>query len=133
MARRKAKRQTRRRKTGISVLGIAETYMLANVATQTFFNTNPLTFIKGNAPGTMNARGLTSISMMELFKPTQGSSQLPTTQILGKNLNANWMKGVAGMILVPLAFRVGKQIAAPAIRKSNALLGKVGIAKTVKV
>ena len=131
MARRKAKRKTRRRITGISVLGVAETYMLANVATQTFFNTNPLTFIKGDVSGSMNARGLTSISMMELFQPKQG--MLPTTQVLGKNLEANWMKGVAGMILVPLAFRVGKQIAAPAIRKSNALLGKVGIAKTVKV
>jgi hypothetical protein len=131
MARRKAKRKTRRRKTGISVLGVAETYMLANVATQTFFNTNPFTFVTGDTPGTMNARGITSISMMELFKPKQGA--LPTTKVLGKNLNDNWMKGVAGMILVPLAFRVGKQIAAPAISRTNRLLGKVGIAKTVKV
>jgi hypothetical protein len=60
-------------------------------------------------------------------------SQRPTLDLIKENLNENWGKGIAGMILIPLGFRVGKQIARPAISRTNRLLGKAGIANTVKV
>jgi len=127
MARRKAKRKTRRRKTGVSLLNVAETYALSNVATQTFFNTNPVTFLIGNtAAGT--ASGYSAISVKEIF----GAPNIIGKQIQ-KNLAKNWMMGVGGMILIPIAFRVGKAVARPAITKANRMLGKVGISKTVKV
>ena len=56
-----------------------------------------------------------------------------TFGVVKDNLAANWMTGVAGMILIPLGFKFGRRIAAPAIRKSNKLLKDVGIASTVKV
>lgn len=131
MARKNSKKKTRRRrKTGISVVNLAETYMLANVATQTFFKTNPFTFVTGNISG-MRASGVQQLSLAELFQPKQGP--IATTAVIRKNLNEGWMRGVAGMILIPIGFRVGKQLAAPAIRKTNALLDKVGLKKTVKV
>ena len=56
MARRKGRKMTRRRKKqGISLINAAETVMLANVATQTLFNTNAYEFIVGNQAG-MTAR-----------------------------------------------------------------------------
>lgn len=130
MARRKAKRKTRRRKTGVSIINLAETYMLTNVATQTFFKTNPVTFLTGNISG-MRASGLQQLSVRELFQPKQGS--IATTAVIQKNLSENWMTGVAGMVLIPIGFKVGKALARPAISKANRLLGKVGISKTVKV
>jgi len=43
------------------------------------------------------------------------------------------MSGVSGMILIPLGFKFGKQIARPAISKTNRLLSRAGISSTVKV
>ena len=130
MARRKAKRKTRRRKTGVSLVNLAETYMLTNVATQTLFNVNPWTFLVGDSTG-MTAKGFQQLSIKEVFSAKQGS--LPTTQVIQKNFSQNWMTGVAGMVLIPISFRIGKALARPAISKTNRLLGKVGISKTVKV
>lgn len=127
MARRKAKRKTRRRKTGVSLLNVAETYALTNVATQTFFNTNPVTFLVGNTKSGV-AAGINSVSIKEIF----GAPNL-IGKVVQKNIANNWMMGVAGMILIPIGFRVGKAIARPAISKTNRMLGKVGISKTVKV
>ena len=145
MARRKGRKMTRRRKKqGISLINAAETVMLANVATQTLFNTNAYEFIVGNQAG-MTARGVNAISLRELFQANQatyttramgGATQtvnVGTFGVVKDNLAANWMTGVAGMILIPLGFKFGRRIAAPAIRKSNKLLKDVGIASTVKV
>jgi len=145
MARRKGRKMTRRRKKqGISLINAAETVMLANVATQTLFNTNAYEFIVGNQSG-MRASGVNAISLRELFQANQATY---TTKVMGggtqtvnvgtfgvvkDNLAANWMTGVAGMILIPLGFKFGKQIARPAISKTNRLLSKAGISSTVKV
>jgi len=147
----KAKRRTNRQK-GISVLGVAETIALANVATQTAFNVGAYDFMFGGM-GALNSGGFgtgNQITLRELFNPIQtqralraGSSsvrQTYTTQQVGstmdlitENLKANWVSGVAGMIFIPLGFKIGKQVARPAISRANRLLGKAGIAKTVKV
>ena len=146
MARRNGRKKTRsrRKKQGISLINMAETIMLANVATQTLFKTNAYTFIVGDELD-MSASGMQSISLRELFKQNQASR---TTRVMGggtrtvnttsfdvvkNNLAENWISGVAGMILVPLGFKFGRKIAAPAIRKSNKLLQDVGIASTVRV
>jgi len=133
MAKRKGKKRTRRRKTGVSLLGLAETFALANVATQTLFKSNPVTFIAGNTRGG-TASGADSLSIMEIFGQlsSANTSSFPM-KIIRKNLAANWVTGVAGMVLIPIGFRVGKALARPAISKTNRLLGKVGISKTVKV
>ena len=127
MARRKAKK-TRRRKSGVSLLNVAETYALTNVATQTFFNTNPYTFLVGDRTNRA-ASGRSAISVKELF----GSNSATNVKQVQTNMANNWMMGVGGMILIPLFFRVGKAVARPAISKANRMLGKVGISKTVKV
>jgi len=127
MARRKSKKRTRRRKSGISLLNLAETYLLANVATQTVFNASPITFLIGNTKSGV-AAGINAVSIKEIF----GAPEL-ITKVVRKNVANNWMMGAAGMILIPIGFRIGKAIARPAISKANRMLGKVGISKTVKV
>jgi len=146
MARRKGRKtQRRRRKSGISILGVAETVALSNVATQTLFNVNAYDFLMGGSNfGTPN-----QVTIRELMSPTQsvrigtgqqglGGQQYitgtrQTTSIIQSNLQENWMTGAVQMVTIPLAFRFGKQLAKPAISRINALLRKAGIASTVKV
>lgn len=145
MARRKGRKtQRRRRKSGISILGVAETVALSNVATQTLFNTNAYDFLMGGSSfGNAN-----QITIRELMSPTQttriqvgqnlggrvyATGETSTMAIVQQNLQANWMSGAIQMVTIPLAFRFGKQLARPAISRINALLRKAGVASTVKV
>lgn len=146
MARRKTRRTPtrRRRKSGISILGVAETVALSNVATQTLFNVNAYDFLMG---GSQFGAG-NQITIRELMNPTQVTgyrqgqagnrmvsvaTNTSTMSLVQQNLQANWMNGAIQMVTIPLAFRFGKQLARPAINKVNALLRKAGVASTVKV
>jgi hypothetical protein len=141
MARKSRKKtQRRRRKSGISVLGVAETVALSNVATQTLFNVNAWDFIQGgNNFGAANA-----ITLRELMNPTQRSTMrgpggqtlsyaTNTMDLVQQNLQSNWIMGATQMVTIPLAFRIGKQLARPAISRVNALLRKAGVASTIRV
>lgn len=149
MARRKGRKtQRRRRKSGISILGVAETVALSNVATQTMFNVNAYDFLMG---GSSFGQG-NQITLRELFNPTQTERRVigaspsgmarpvygnvetgSTMAIVQQNLQANWVQGAIQMATIPLAFKFGRKLAAPAINKVNALLRKAGVASTVKV
>ena len=153
MARRGSKRKTtrRRRKSGISVLGLAETYMLTSVATKTLFNVDALEFVMGNPQNPKGLWGFTSgqnkIGLRELFSMKQytgvsgskgnyniqSGASASTTSVIRTNLENNLFTGIAGMVLIPLGFRIGKKVAAPAINRANRLLNNVGIGRTVKV
>ena len=147
MARRKGKKtQRRRRKSGISLLNVAETVALSNVATQTLFNVNAYDFIAGGS----NFGAGNAITLRELMNPNQtvtaqrqvgnrvGTQSYtanagPTMGLIQANLRENWLMGAVGMVTIPLGFRVAKQLGRPAISKMNALLRKAGVASTVKV
>jgi len=148
MAKRNGRKKTprRRRKQGISLLGVAETVALSNAATTTLFNVNAIDFVMGGA----NFGGQNEVTLRELFNPMQAGmstttalagggyfnqqgTQKPTMAIVQENLRQNWVMGATQMVTIPLFFRVGKQLASPAIRRVNALLRKAGVASTVKV
>lgn len=145
MARRRTKRKTRRRKQGISIINLAETYMLTGVLTQTLFNVNPWTFVAGdyNAPSWGMSSGTQKIGLAELFQSAQGattskwgqqtSAGTPTMDVIAKNFKENWMAGIAGMVLIPIGFKFAKQLARPATSRANRLLNKSGIGSTVKL
>lgn len=146
MVRRNTKKKpTRRsRQKGVSVIGLAETYMLTSAMTQTLFNMNALEFVMG-APGSPSwgtGAGYNKIGLKELFSTTQYQgnnkmggigSQRPTMDLIKENLSDNWASGLTSMIFIPLGFRVGRQLAKPAISRTNRLLGKANIANTVKL
>lgn len=138
MARRKKSKTRSRKKSGVSVIGLAETYMLLNVGTQALFNTNPVNFVMGSGgKDGYNAAGLTAISLKELFQmsqvPTSSNTSFHTTNVIKKNFEANWPTALAGMILIPVGFKLGRNFARPAISRTNRLLNKSGIGSTVKL
>jgi len=147
MARRKPKKtRTRRKKSGVSIIGLAETAVLTSVVTSTLFNVNAYDFFMaptaagGNAitiRELFNTTGTQSIGMVNkqgaYGRTTQVQGYSPTVDLVVENLKANWMKGVVTLVATEAIFRAGKQIARPAISKMNRLLSKTGIAQTVKV
>jgi len=151
MARRRKTTRRRRRKSGVSILGLAETYMLTSVATKTLFNVDALEFVMGNPANPKGVWGFTAgqnkIGLRELFSMKQyetvsgspgnykltGGASAPTTTIIKENLQANMFTGIAGMVLIPLGFRIGKNLARPAISRANRLLNDVGVGRTIKV
>lgn len=154
MARRKArktKRKSTRGKGGISLINLAETVALTNAVTQTAFNTDVYNFVMGgDGLGGNTVAGASVISLRELFNPEQSASvrtmqtgrvgssysQMKvgnTYSLVAQNVRDNWMSGAAQMVLIPMGFKFGRKLAAPAVNKINALLRKAGVAGLVKV
>lgn len=139
------KKTTRRKKQGVSLIGLAETFALANVATQTMFNTTPIGFLTGvNSQGNSTGGfygygwGQRTITLRELienpFNPqVSAGGTKGQLALIGDNLKDNALKGVIQMTLIPVAFRLGKNLARPAISRTNRLLNKTGIGSTVKL
>ena len=147
-------KRSRSRKSAISLIGLVETYMLLNVATRTLFNNDPVNFIMGKdgaASGGSKMGGgsygsTTSLNIKELFGQgsyqgygihtgvaLQGGFAATPLGVMGHNLRNNWVSGAAGMILIPMAFRFGKKLMAPAVNRSNALLRKAVGKNTIKL
>ena len=136
MVKRRSKPKKRvSRQKGFSIINGAETYLLMNVATQTLFRSNPVEFFTSRG-----LSGSTKITLQELLRggtsfydrPDMAGVQGAGYYIMG-NLKSNWVNGLTGMILIPLAFKAGKQISRPVISRTNRLLGKANIANTVKL
>jgi len=129
------KRRTSRKKQGVSVLGVAETVMLLNVASQAAFNTSAYQFLTGKA-----ANNSGNITLTELINPNGRFYDNPAisgvegpSYYIMKNLKANWLGAAGMMIAIPLGFKFGKQLARPALTRTNRLLNKAGIGSTVKL
>ena len=129
------KRRTSRKKQGVSLLGVAETVMLLNVASEAAFNTSAYQFIAGNS-----APGSATITLKELISPAGRFTDNPNiTGVQGpshyimSNLKKNWLGAAGMMIVIPLGFKFGKQLARPALTRTNRLLNKSGIGSTVKL
>ena len=109
--------------------------MLTNVATQTLFRTNPIQFLMGDSGLSNRADGKSAISLKELFRSNQstGAEYYNTGTVIKRNLEAQWFNGALQMVFIPLGFKLGKNLAKPAISRTNRLLGKSGIGNTVKL
>jgi len=136
--RRQTKKKSTRKKSGVSVLGVAETVMMLNVATQAAFNTSAYNFLFGGT-GTA-ASGSNSITLKELISPKGRFTDKPSvagvqgaSYYIMRNLKENWMGATGMMLAIPLGFRVGRVIGKVAISRSNRLLNKSGIGSTVKL
>ena len=152
MARRRTKRKTpRRSKQGISLLNVAEGFVIGNAATRGIFGTDLIPFLtegwlKDYTPtqgvGGGGAGNSWGISAAEIFKTLTGQSNYGINsnymhQTLGavvkRNIEANGAKSVATIVLTPIAFRVGKNLARRPINMTNRALKKLGVASTVRV
>jgi len=142
MARRRTKKKSRRRKSGISALGLLETVMLMNVVSETIFNNSVWGFVTNQSIKSEGKSHSSIVTLSEIFTPTAGvygpsAAKWGVSQNLGgvvtRNFRANWMMGAAGMILIPIGFRVGKALARPAISRANRLLNRSGVGSTIKI
>jgi len=145
MVKRSKKKGKRRSKSsGISLIGAAETFMLLNVASNALFNNGVVAFLSGPASGA--GSGTYNMTLRELmgqygseasrvYGPTASGNNHAQSYAgaIGHNLKRNWMSAAGQMILIPIGFRLGKSLARPAISRTNRLLSKGGIAKTVKL
>jgi hypothetical protein len=117
--------------------------MLLNVASQTVFSNDLVSFLMGKDGGggssfKINLRevlGQGGHGGSGVYAQTAINSGISQSVIgvMGYNLKKNWMSGAMQMVLIPMGFRLGKALARPAISRTNRLLSKGGIAKTVKL
>ena len=138
MARKNNKPKRRRSPKGISILGVTETVLLLNVATNALFKTNVYEFLTAKKPAN---DGSDVITLRELINPSEGTfynnpdlaGSGTRSYYIGRNLKNNWLTAAGMMIAIPVGFRVGKKLASNTINRSNRLLKQAGVASTVKI
>lgn len=146
------KKKARRRDTAISVTGLAEAVMLANVGTKAAFNLSAYDFITdGWGQGSSSATSYGQISLYEMIYgntvtmaalPSSGYGLGQTTTSLStqsnadvviSNLQNNWMPAVVQSVAIPVGFRVGKRLLRKPIAMGNKLLKQAGLRSMVKI
>jgi hypothetical protein len=133
-------------------LTVAETYLLLNAVTQGAFRTNPIEFLfTPEGMDKIGADGTWTVSLPEiLFKGTKGRAYGGVTtdtlmQVVRQNLGLDtaggssmnrtgeWVKVAFQMVTIPLAFRIGKKLARPALTRTRKMLKDAGLKGTVTV
>ena len=139
MARKKGKRRSPRRFTGVNVVNAAEAYIQANWITQGFAGTDPLAFLIGKTSGGYGA--LVGVS------DTGGRSRVALTELLGfgnksaaenldtviANVQANWFDVLVKGAITTGSFRIGKKLFSRQRRQINKGLKMLGAGTFLKV
>ena len=160
MARRKGKKMKRtRRKTGLNLVNTAQSYIVASAATRALFGTDLAAFATqgwlvpkspGQSSADMGAFGAGSswsISASELvmgmfgqgFGQSGNAGQGWTNDAAGLskaiklNLQRNGARSLGTIVVVPLAFAIGKKLTAAPRRDINKFLKFGNLQSVVKV
>lgn len=152
MARRKKAKAPRRRDKAISITGMAEAVMLANVGTKAAFGLSAYDFVTdGWTTATQGkAYGAGQLSLHELIygnatttpKLTLGGTSYggvgapalsSNTDVVVSNLQANWMPALIQSVAIPMGFRIGKRVLRKPISMGNKALKMAGIRSMVKI
>lgn len=139
----------RRRSKGVNVVNAAQSLIVANATTRAFFGLDIVNFIGGGwafplkgggtlgRPGSGNSWGVTA---QELIEGTLGvgrgygmSGNWDLQKAIQNNLKFNGMRAIGTAILVPAAFKVGKELTKAPRRDMNKLLKMTGLSTVVKV
>ena len=154
MARTKKNKTQRRRDTAVSITGLAEAAMIANVGTMAAFNLSAWDFLSDGwtTASAGKAHGLGQISLHELIYGNYattaavsmagggysggGSTTLTTTgnsAIVMANLQNNAFPAIIQAVAIPVGFRVGKRLLRRPIAMGNKLLKQAGLRSMVKI
>ena len=134
-------KSTRRRtKPKTNLTNLAVSALVANSITTGMFNANLVDFVTGRKDGAYKAGadGSWRLTLPELLGvgtiPFGGNFyQTTLSEVLMKNLKANWGQIAMGVILIPVAANViTKVIRKPVILPANRMLKSIGL-KDVKV
>ena len=135
MARRRKSAPKRRSPKTINATNILESYLIANVATQTMFRVNPQEFLFNlNRAG---QRGSNAITLPEIIGGISGTVSPSFRAIGADNLPAlvkynlersnSLQKLVVGTIGIPIAFRVGSKLLRKPRSQVNKLIKMTGL------
>lgn len=141
MARRRMKKKsTRRRKTGVNILDVAQSYVVASSATKAFFGMNLAPFLTEGwlTPKTSLSDNSWEISLAEMGKGIfgQGNYGVMAGKTLGGQIKYNLQRNsgaLATMIVAPVAFKLAKNITSKPRRDANKLLKMAGLSQVVRV
>lgn len=156
-ARRKTKKPARRRtKKGLNVVNTAQSLIIMNATTKAFFGLDAIQFagagwlLPNTAGGTLanpmpgNSWGITAKELVSGFTGMgqgfgQSGSSGYTNDLAGLNkairgnLSRNGAQALATVVLVPVAFKVGKKLTSKPRRDANKLLKMAGLQSVVSV
>ena len=144
------KKKSRRRDTAVSVTGLAEAVMLANVGTKAAFGLSAWDWVSdGWGQGSSSATAYGQLSLYEMIYgntvrmaalPSAGGSGYTTglsaqsnADVVLTNLQNNWMPAVVQSVAIPVGFRVGKRLLRKPISMGNKLLKQAGLRSMVKI
>lgn len=153
MARRKGRKMVKRRrtKTGVNVLNVAQSYIVASAATRAMFGTDLAAFaLQGWAipktPGAQGGAGNSwTLSASELITGMLGqgfgmsgvgdynNGSLGLRTAVMRNLEVNGARSLGTIIAVPIAFTVAKKLTAAPRRDINKFLKFGNLSSVVKV
>ena len=165
LARRKSKKRTTRRRVKPMLKGLPalEGYVLANIATQNLFNSNPLQFLLGDlnaSAGSGNALALamgpnhSGISLKELltnsmttgatqttYTPPGSKGQSTTTysttggvlDAVQQNFMNNMGNIIIGTAMSTAGFRIAKKVLRKPINMANRSLRQFGLGSTIQI
>ena len=139
---RKKKKTRSRRNSAISLTGVAEGLMIANVGTQAMFNSNAWDFLTAGTQLNPNTKwtgqGSNVISLKELIvwpsSATGGSyAGMSSSEIIMDNLKKNAVNAGLQALIIPVGFRVGRRLLSRHIRMGNKLLKQAGLRGMVRI
>ena len=139
MARKKGKRRSRPKFTGVNIVNAAEAYIQANWITQGFTNTDPLAFLIGkSSEGYGFLRGVSDtgnkkrVGLSELLGFGGSSAQNNLDAVIA-NVRANWLDVLVKGAVTTGSFRIGKKLFARQRRQINKGLKMLGAGTFLKV
>ena len=139
MARKKGKRRSRPKFTGINIPNAAEAYIQANWITQGFTNTDPLAFLIGKSTagygflkGVSDTGGKKRVGLSELLGFGGSSAQNNLDAVIA-NVRANWLDVLVKGAVTTGSFRIGKKLFARQRRQINKGLKMLGAGTFLKV
>ena len=126
------------------MLSLAEAGLMINAVSQGLFGQGMVGFLFpkfGGSPAIARPAGYTSevyysggdaVSLNEFWANVNSPGNSAVDQVK-RNFQKNWVMMGAQLILIPTAFRVGKNLARPAINQTNRLLKQVKLDRVVVV
>jgi hypothetical protein len=147
MARRRTKKRTTRRFTGVNLLNLAESVVYANIASETMFNLSIREFLDPKHPGyVVGETGSLNVTLKELTNSLMGGTggvdpatasavgfQQNAFGAVGQNLRVNAVRGVLQMAGAGIGFKFAKKLTSKPRAQVNRLLKMGGLGSTVRV
>lgn len=142
MARKKKATRRRTNSRAISLSGLAEGILIANVATQAAFNSGAWDFLTAGTnlnPNTKwTGQGSTVLSLKELmnWSPSRVAGSyagMSGGEVIMSNLKDNALQAAFSAAIIPIGFKMGRRLLRRPITMGNRLLKQAGLRSVVKI